>query len=351
MTTLDEKASGHLPDGTAVKLFTLANDKGMAAKITTYGGILTELHAPDRNGQSGNVVLGFNTLDHYLKGHPFFGAIAGRVANRIAKAKFTLDGHEYTLAANNGPNHLHGGNKGFDKVVWEAKPLPAGVHAAAVRLTYLSRDGEEGYPGNLRVSVVYTLTDDNELRIDYTATTAKPTPVNLTNHSYFNLAYSDDVLGHELLLVADRYTPVDETLIPTGEIASVKSTPLDFTRPTPIGARIDQLKPQPGGYDHNFVLNSGGRSLSVAARVYDPKTGRVLEVRTTEPGVQLYTGNFLDGSLTSIGGLVCRQHSGFCLETQHFPDAVHHPDFPSIILRPNQTYQTSTVFAFSVRKA
>jgi aldose 1-epimerase len=350
MTRLEEKAWGHTPEGTAVKLFTLGNDKGMVARITTYGGIVTELHAPDRHGQSGNVVLGFDALEQYLKGHPFFGAIAGRVANRIGKAKFTLDGHEYTLAANNGPNHLHGGIKGFDKVVWQAKSLPASADAVAVQLTYLSKDGEEGYPGNLHATIVYTLTDDNELKIDYTATTDKPTPVNLTNHSYFNLAYSGDVLGHELLLRADRYTPVDEMLIPTGEIASVKNTPLDFTRPTPIGARIDQLKPKPGGYDHNFVLNSAGNSLALAARVYEPKTGRVLEVRTTEPGIQLYTGNFLDGSLTSIGGLVCRQHGGFCLETQHFPDAVHHPAFPSIILRPDQTYKTSTVFAFAARK-
>ena len=286
-----------------------------------------------------------------LKGHPFFGAIAGRVANRIAHARFSLDGQEYKLAANNGPHHLHGGNKGFDKVVWAANPLPHSDTQAAVKLNYLSRDGEEGYPGNLLVAVVYALTDQNELRIDYTATTDKVTPINLTNHSYFNLANSGDIRAHELMLAADRYTPVDETLIPTGELASVKNTPLDFTQPTAIGARIDRLKPNPGGYDHNFVLNSGGSSLALAARVYEPTSGRVLEVLTTEPGVQLYTGNFLDAKLISTGGLVCHQHSGFCLETQHFPDAVHHPNFPSIIVRPGETFKSTTVFRFSGWKA
>src|SRR5438552_2978476 len=335
---VEQQDWGRMPDGTPVKLFTLRNRKGLTVKITNYGAIITELHAPDRTGQSGNIVLGFSTLDKYLKGHPFFGAVAGRVANRIARARFTLDGHDYTLAANNGPHHLHGGIKGFDKVVWQAKPLPANPQEAGLELSYLGKDGEEGYPGNLRATLVYTLANNNELKLDFTATTDKATPINLTNHSYFNLACSGDILGHELMLAADRYTPVDDTLVPTGEIASVKNTPMDFTKPTPIGARIEQIKSKPVGYDHNFVLNSEGRSLALAARVYEPNSGRVMEVLTTEPGVQLYTGNFLDGSRTSVGGLLCKQHTGFCLETQHFTDAVHHPKFPSIILRPGQTY-------------
>ena len=340
-----------MPDGTTVKLFCLANSRGMTAGITTYGAIVTELQVPDQDGQFGNVVLGFDNLDLYLKGHPFFGAIAGRVANRIAKARFSLDGREYALAANDGVNHLHGGSKGFDKVVWEAKPLPATEKEVAVQFSYLSHDGEEGYPGNLVTTVVYALTNDNELRIDFTAKTDKATPVNLTNHSYFNLAYHGNVHGHELLLAADRYTPTDEMLVPTGEILSVKGTPLDFTRPTPIGACMGELKSRPMGYDHNYVLNSGGKSLALAARVFEPATGRVLEVHTTEPGLQLYTGNFLDGSLTSTGGLVCAQHSGFCLETQHFPDAVNHSNFPSIILRPGEVYKSTTIFKFLVRRA
>lgn len=350
MMTLEYTDWGEMPDGTPVKLFTLANGAGLTARITNFGGIITELHTPDREGQSGNIALGFGSLGQYLKGHPFFGAIAGRVANRIASATFQLDGQEYPLAANNGPNHLHGGLRGFDKVVWEAKILPATSQEAALELTHESKDGEEGYPGNLRATVVYALTTENELKIDYTATTDKPTLINLTNHSYFNLAYSGDVLDHELMLAADHYTPVDEGLIPTGEIASVKDTPFDFTRPMRIGARIDQLKPKPGGYDHNFALNSGGKSLALAARVYERKSGRVMEVRTTEPGIQLYTGNFLDGSLTSTGGLVCQQHAGFCLETQHFPDAIHRPNFPSIVLRPGETYKSTTSYKFSARK-
>jgi len=374
MTRLEEQDWGKTPEGAVVKQFTLTNGNGMVARLTSYGAILAELRVPDQHGKSGNVVLGFDSLESYLKGHPFFGAIAGRVANRIARAEFTLDGQRYTLAANNGPNHLHGGKRGFDKVVWEAKPLPSARREASVQLTYLSSDGEEGYPGNLRATVTYTLTDDNDLRLDYTATTDKATPVNLTNHTYFNLAGAGDILGHELTLAADHYTPVDDLLIPTGEIASVKNTPLDFTQPTLIGARIAQLKPRPGGYDHNFVLRTGpqderrvkrtaspltpalsllrgggegGNTLALAARVREPKSGRVLEVHTTEPGVQLYTGNFLDGSLSCSGGFSCAQHSGFCLETQHFPDAVHHPSFPSIILRPGQIYKTTTVFKFS----
>lgn len=347
MTTIREPTWGVMPDGTVIKLYTLTNRGGMIAKISSYGAILTELRVPDRKGKLANVVLGFDAFDPYLKDHPHFGATTGRVANRIAKGKFTLDGKDYTLAINNGPNHLHGGLKGFDKVVWLADEMVPRDHEITIGCTYLSRDGEEGYPGNLSVTVTYSLTDDNELRIDYRAITDKATPVNLTNHSYFNLAGSGDVLGHQVWINADRYTPGDDTLIPTGEIASVHGTPLDFTKPMPIGARIQQLKPNPGGYDHNFVLNGDGKSLALAARVHEPNTGRVMEVCTSEPGMQLYTGNFLDGKLTGHDGMVYRRHSGFCLETQHFPDSVHHPHFPSVILRPGQTFQSTTVFKFS----
>jgi aldose 1-epimerase len=336
MKRLEEQEFGRTPEGTVVKLFTLRNDKGVSAKVMAYGAIITEIKVPDRHGAMTNVVLGADDFDQYRKGFPAAAAVVGRVANRIARARFTLDGVEYKLAANNGPNHLHGGRKGFAQVVWQSKALPAGQHEEAVQFDYLSKDGEEGYPGNLAVKVTYTLTDDNELRIHYEATTDKSTPVNLTNHAYFNLAGSGDVLDHELWLAADRYTPADDQLIPTGEIASVKGTPLDFTTPTRIGARIDQLKPKPGGYDHNFLLNSDGKSLLLAARVSEPKSGRVMEVRTTEPGVQLYTGNHL-------------KHGGFCLETQHYPDSVNRPTFPSTILRPGQTFKSTTSFAFSAK--
>jgi aldose 1-epimerase len=314
----------------------------------TYGGIVTELHVPDRAGQLADVVLGFDGPQGYLAGNPpYFGAICGRVANRIAGAKFTLDRKEYTLAANNGPNSLHGGRKGFDKVLWKAEPAPG----TAVKLSYLSRDGEEGYPGNLSTAVTYTLTDGNELKIDYAATTDKATPVNLTNHSYFNLggAASGNILGHELMLAADRYTPVDDSLIPTGELKPVRGTPFDFTKPTLIGARIDQVKGDPGGYDHNYVLNSGGQTLTLAARAVEPKSGRVLEMFTTEPGVQFYTGNYLDGSVKGKAGVAYQKHQGFCLEAQHFPDTVHHANFPSIILKPGKTYTQRTVYKFSAR--
>lgn len=333
MKRIEEKDFGAMPDGTPVKQFTLRNSKGMVAKVITYGGIVTELQAADRNGAMTNVLLGADSFDKYLRGFGGSAAVIGRFANRIAKARFTIDGKEYTLAANNGPNHLHGGRKGFAQVIWQGKALPATEHEAAVQLTYASKDGEEGYPGNLTVNVTYTLTDNNELRIDYQATTDKATPVNLTNHAYFNLAGSGDVLGHELWLNADRYTPADDQLIPIGEIASVKGTPLDFTTPTLVGARIDQLKPKLNGYDHNFVINGGGNSLTLTARARDPKSGRTMEVKTTEPGVQLYTGNHL-------------KHAGLCLETQHYPDSVNKPNFPSPILRPGQTFKSTTVFAF-----
>jgi aldose 1-epimerase len=348
MTRIQEQDWGRTREGAAVKLYTLSNRHGVIAKITDYGVILTELHVPDRQGRVTNVVLGFDNLEAYLKGHPAFGATIGRVANRIAKARFTLDGKEYRLAANNGANHIHGGPKGFDKVVWTSRIVRAS-DTASVEFRYLSRDGEEGYPGNLEVTVVCSLTDDNELRIDYRATTDQPTIVNLTNHSYFNLAGSGDVLEHELSIDAARYTPADKELIPTGEIAPVAGTPLDFTKPTRIGARIDQLKPQPNGYDHNYVLNSGGQALALAARAYEPKSGRVLEVLTTEPGVQLYTANWLDGRITGVGGVTYVRHGGFCLETQHYPDSINKPQFPSTVLRPGQTSQSTTVFKFSTR--
>lgn len=341
---IEESSFGLLPDGTGVKLFTLTNASGLVAKISDYGTIITQLHVPDRAGKSADVVLGFDNLEQYLKGHPYFGCTVGRVANRIAKGRFSLDGKTYTLAINNGPNHLHGGLKGFDKAVWKAEPQTG----AAVKFTYISADGEEGYPGKVDLTVRMELTDRNELRIDYSAVTDKPTPINLTNHSYFNLAGDGDVLRHELLIAADRYTPKDENSIPTGEIAPVRGTPMDFTQPHPIGERFDQLKEQPVGYDHNFVLNSGGKDLALAAKVYEPKSGRVLEVSTTEPGVQLYTSNYLDGTLTGKRGVVYRQHSAFCLETQHFPDSVNHPQFPSVILRPGQTYHQTTVHRFTI---
>lgn len=344
---IEKSEFGKMPDNTPVELFTLTNSKGMKAKIITYGGIITELTAPDRDGKFEDVVLGFDNLKDYLAGNPFFGCITGRVANRIAKAKFTLDGKEYKLAANNGPNTLHGGLKGFDKKVWKAdgKIVPNG---AAVKLTYRSPDGEEGFPGNLDVTVTYTLTNENELEIRYEAKTDKATPVNLTNHTYFNLAGAKSggtILDHEVLIDADKYTPVDDTLIPTGELAPVKGTPMDFTTPTKIGARFDQLKAKPIGYDHNYVL----RGLQPAVRVGDRKTGRLLEMFTTEPGVQLYTGNFLDGKVKGKGGVVYPQHGAFCLEAQHFPDAINQPKFASIVLQPGKTYTQTTVYKFSAK--
>jgi aldose 1-epimerase len=348
--TIEKILFGMTRDGAPVDQYVLTNATGMKAKVITYGGILTELDVPDRHGKQGDVVLGFDDLDNYLKGHPHFGAITGRVANRIAKGKFTLDGKEYTLAINNGPNSLHGGLKGFDKVVWKAEPKETD-DAVVVQLTYLSPDGEEGYPGNLTTVVTYTLTNQNELRIDYKATTDKATPVNLTNHSYFNLAgpESGDILRHELMLQADTYTVADDTLIPTGEIREVKGTPLDFTKPATIGSRIAQVADKTGGYDHNFVLRGKGEKPVLAARVYEPKTGRVMEMFTTEPGVQLYTANFLDGKIKGKGGVLYKKHQAFCLEAQHYPDSVNQPRFPSVILRPGETYKQATVYKFLVK--
>lgn len=344
---------GKTGDGRAVEIYTLTNAHGVEMRVITYGGIISSLKVPDRHGQFGDVVLGFDTLDGYLKDSPYFGALIGRYGNRIAKGQFVLDGKTYKLATNNGPNHLHGGVKGFDKVVWNAVPGENG-DGVSVTLTRTSPDGEEGYPGQLHVTVRYTLTDKNELAIEYRATTDKPTPVNLTQHSYFNLAADGtDILGHELTVHASRYTPVDDTLIPTGELAPVQGTPFDFQESTAIGARLDadsqQLK-NGHGYDHNWVLDRNGPGLRAAARLVDPKSGRTLDVATTEPGLQFYSGNFLDGTNTGKGGRVYGRRTGLCLETQHYPDSPNHPNFPSTILQPGQTYSSRTVFTFSVQK-
>lgn len=345
--TIEQHPWGQTADGTQVLRFTLTSPKGMVAKITTYGAILTELHVPDHEGRITNVVMGFDNLAQYLKGHPGFGATIGRCANRIGGARFSIDGTEFKVAANNGRNHIHGGLKGFDKKVWDARQLPATADEAAVEFSCVSPDGEEGYPGTLRVTVRYTLTAAHELRIDYGATTDKPTVVNLTNHSYFNLGGSGDVLDHELQIFTDRYTPADKDLIPTGEIAGVQGTPLDFTTPRKIGERIEQLRPQPNGYDHNYMLPAARDGKPVlAARAKDPKSGRVMEVLTTEPGVQLYTANWLDGKLTGVGGVSYVRHGGLCLETQHPPDAVNKPSFPSVIVRPGTAFNSVTVFRF-----
>jgi aldose 1-epimerase len=339
---------GKTSDGTAVELYTLKNKKGMVAKLMTLGATLVELHVPDKSGQLADVVLGFDDVVGYQSDkNQYFGCTTGRVANRIAKGRFTLDGKEYKVAVNNGPNHLHGGVKrSLDKVVWKAEPVKG---ANAVRFSYTSPDGEEGFPGNLAITVTYTLTDDGTLRIDYTATTDKATPVNLTNHSYFNLAGagSGTALDHDLMIAADEYIPVDDTLIPTGKIAPVAGTPMDFTKPTRIGARVDALVKTPTmGYDHCYVLRKRGAEPTLAAKLRDPKSGRVMTVLTTEPGVQLYTGNFLSGQ-KGKGGKTYNQRDAVCLETDHFPDSVNHPEFPSIILRPGQTYRQTCIYAFS----
>jgi aldose 1-epimerase len=346
-------AFGTSQDGQAVETFTLRNANGIEMRVISLGGIVTHLMTPDRTGAVADIVLGFDSLDGYLNEHPYFGAIIGRYGNRIAKARFAIDGTTYSLAANNGPNHLHGGEKGFDKVVWQAEPqdTPAGQR---VVFTSTSPDGEEGYPGTLHTKVTYTLTHDNTLVIDYEATTDKTTPVNLTHHSYFNLAghNSGDILGQEMMIDADRYTPVDDTLIPTGELAPVEGTPFDFRQSTPIGARINQQGNEQIkyglGYDHNWVTNGSG--FRRVARAYDPKSGRTLEVATTEPGLQFYSGNFLDGSVTGKGGAVYNHRTGFCLETQHFPDSPNQPSFPTTLLKPGETYRTRTVYTFGVER-
>jgi aldose 1-epimerase len=332
-------------------VFTLTNGQ-IEMRAMTYGAIILSLKVPDRAGHVVDVVLGFDDPEGYLKPPPppYFGALIGRYGNRIAKGKFTLDGKTYTLATNNGPNHLHGGNKGFDKVLWNAEPKET-ADAASIVFTRTSPDGEEGYPGALQARVTYTLTAKNELILEYHATADKATPVNLTQHSYFNLAGdgSGDILGHDLTINADRYTPVDSTLIPTGELSSVAGTPFDFRKPTPIGARIGQDNAQlknGNGYDHNWVLNKSGTGLQVAARLTDPKSGRSMEISTTEPGLQFYSGNFLDGTITGKGGHVYKFRNGLCLETQHFPDSPNQANFPSTILRPGQSYDSKTVLTF-----
>ncbi len=346
------KAWGKTAEGEDVSLWTLTNRRGMVAKVTTYGALLTELHVPDRRGRKADVVLGFSNLKQYLAGHPYFGATTGRVANRIAKGKFTLDGQEYALAVNNEPNHLHGGVKALDKRVWRATPASTS-EGPAVIFTYKSPDGEEGYPGTLTCSVTYILTHNNELKLNYKAQTDKATPVNLTHHSYFNLKGegSGTILDHVLMINADRYTPTDETFIPSGEIAPVKGTPFDFTKPKRIGASMGQLKgdaakKDPGGYDLNYALNSGGKKLALAARVSEPTSGRVMEIWTDEPGIQFYTSNYLDGTLKGKKGVAYQKNSGFCLETQHFPDSPNQPKFPSVILKPGETYRQTTVHRF-----
>ena len=343
---------GKTADGTEIQLFTLTNAAGMKASISTYGGTLTSLLVPDKAGKLSDVILGFDNVSGYLspeftKSNPYFGALIGRYGNRIAKGKFTIDGKPYQVGLNNNGNSLHGGTVGFNQKVWTAKPGTS-ADGQTLTLTYLSKDGEEGYPGNLNVTVVYTLTANNALKIDYTATTDKATPVNLTNHAYFNLAQgqSKDVLAHQVTIPADRYTVVDASLIPTGELKPVKGTPFDFTTPHAIGERIAQV---PGGYDHNWVLNQATGQHS-AATVYEPTTGRTMEVTTDEPGVQFYTGNFLDGTLKGKDGVVYGKHAGFCLETQHFPDSPNQSKFPSTILKPGQTYHTTTSYTFGVRK-
>jgi len=338
-------------DNKEVELYTLTNSNGMVVKITNFGGIVTSIQAPDRDGKFENVVLGFDSLkqytkEEYQKSCPYFGAQIGRYGNRIAKGKFSLDGKEYNLATNNAPNHLHGGIKGFDKVVWDAREL-VGADSVALELNYISKDMEEGYPGNLTSKVTYVLTNKNELKLYYLAETDKPTIINLTHHSYFNLSgCKEDILNHEITLIADSITQVDSTLIPFGPITAVAGTPFDFTKPHKIGERINDVK---GGYDHNFKLNRKGAGLSLAAEVYESASGRLMEVLTTEPGLQFYSGNFLNGSITGSKGIVYNKHFGLCLEAQHYPDSPNKPNFPSVVLKPGEKYSQLTIYKFSVK--
>jgi aldose 1-epimerase len=338
---------GLTPEGDSVMLFSLKNEQDITVKITNYGGIITEIYTPDRNGKTSNIVLGFDNLKQYLAGHPYFGALVGRYGNRIANAQFSLDGESYALAANNGNNTLHGGIKGFDKVIWTPEVIGCDERSA-LKLSYVSPDGEEGYPGNLSVTVTYELLMD-QLFITYEAETDKATVLNLTNHSYFNLAGEGSIRDHILYINSSRYTPVDDELIPTGELANVEGTPFDFRKPTVIGLRFDQLTGTPVGYDHNYVIDGPEGEKRMAAKVLDPKTGRYVEVLTTEPGVQFYSGNFLDGTLVS-GEISYQQHSGMCLETQHFPDSPNQSAFPNTILRPGEKFVSQTIFKFGVEE-
>jgi aldose 1-epimerase len=341
---------GKTREGAAVRIFTLTNKNGVEATITNYGGRVVSLKVPDKKGAMGDVVLGFESLEGYLNENPYFGALIGRYANRIGHAQFKLDGVLYKVPKNDADNSLHGGTRGFDKVVWTPKELPDG----GLELKYLSKDGEEGYPGNCTVTVVYHLTDDNELKIEYAASTDKDTVVNLTNHSYFNLKGSGDILGHIVTIPADRYTPVDSGLIPTGALTVVTGTPFDFRKPTAVSARIAQSDEQlrlGKGYDHNWVLNKKGSELSMAARVEEPSSGRVMEVWTTQPGLQFYTGNFLDGTIKGKGGWVYARRSALCLETQHFPDSPNKPKFPSTVLKPGMPFKSTTIYKFPGKKA
>ena len=345
--SIEKAAYGKMPDGKQVDIYTLTNAKGMKVKLTNYGGITVSVEVPDRGGKLADVTLGYDTLDGWLTNTSYFGATVGRYANRIAKGKFTLEGKTHTLATNNGENALHGGLKGFDKVLWDAKSVRTDS-SVGVEFTYLSKDGEEGYPGNLKVKAIYCLTDDNEFKVEFSATTDKPTVVNLAHHTYWNLAgaAAGDILGHELMLAADKYTPVDAGLIPTGELKDVKGTPMDFTKATAIGARIAQVE---GGYDHNFVLRNQGGKVALAAKVVEPKSGRVMEISTDQPGVQFYSGNFLDGTVKGKGGIAYKKHYGFCLETQHYPDSPNKKDFPSVVLRPGETYKHVMIHKFSTQ--
>ena len=344
---MQKETFGKTADGEPVEIFTLTNSHGLKARVTTWGACLTEMHVPDRAGVFADVTLGFDKVDGYLAAHPHFGVTTGRFANRIAKGKFTLDGTAYTLAINNGPNHLHGGLRGFDKRNWKAA---ADTHS--VRFTYTSADGEEGYPGTLAVAVTYTLTDADELRLDYEATTDKPTVLNLTNHAYWNLAGAghDDILGHELTLHSKQYLAVDDGSIPTGKIEPVAGGPMDFTQPKTLARDFAQMTGKPGGYDHCFVIeHPQPGALTTAAEIRDPASGRTMTISTTEPGIQLYTANYLDSTVTGKGGAVYKQNTAFCLETQHYPDSPNHPDFPTTTLRPGQTFRSTTVHRFSVK--
>ncbi|HEY9463602.1 MAG TPA: aldose epimerase family protein [Vicinamibacterales bacterium] len=350
-SSVEVQSFGRTKDSTETRIYTLTNANGMKARVTDYGATVTELWVPDRNGKLGDVVLGYERVGDYEAAGFYLGATLGRVANRIANGTFTLDGKTYTLAKNRAPNSLHGGLRGFDKRVWSLRAQSDTGREPSVTFAYTSPDGEEGYPGTLNVSVTFRLTNANELHVDYEATTDKPTLVNLTNHSFFNLAGSGTILDHRLMINASHYTPGDASLVPTGVIAPVAGTPLDFTQPRRIGDQIGQVSDVKGGYDHNLVLDRSSDSLSLAARVEEPTSGRVLEIWTTEPGVQFFTGNRFDGSFPGVGGVKYEAHAGFALEPQHFPDAIHHPNFPSIVLRPGQTFRSSTVYRFSTDSA